>query len=258
MPSAGWAHSRTIRSGVRAATSSMSMPPAWEAMTTWVARARSSVIERYSSRSTAEASSTSTERTRMPSGGVWGVLSFMPRIWRAARSAPSASSASLMPPALPRPPACTCALTTTRLPSRVATARASAGVVATSPVGTGTPNSRSRALAWYSWIFTDARSGLLAPELPQEPQDGVERVGRPLLERDDPVVGDLDVLGTDLGAALGDVAEPDPRVLLDEGRAVAGVQRMHVEARDLDEEARSGEDALLVLVVADHVADVLA
>src|SRR5438105_2126936 len=185
----------------------------------------------------------------------------MPRIWRAARSAASASSASVIPPALPRPPACTCAFTTTRTPSRVATARACAGVVATSPAGTGTPNSRSRALAWYSWIFTDARSGLsalLAPELAQEPHDGIERVGRPLLERDDPVVGDVDVLGADLGAALGDVAEPDPRVLLDEASAVAGVQRMHVEARDLDEEARPGEHPLLVLVVANHVADVLA
>src|SRR5881409_1216001 len=228
MPSAGWIHSRTIRSGVRAATSSISMPPAWEAMTTWVARARSSVIERYSSRSTAEASSTSTERTGMPSGGVCGVFSLMPRICRAARSAPSASSASLMPPALPRPPACTCAFTTIRPPRRVAATRASAGVEATSPAGTGTPNSRSRALAWYSWIFTDGRSGLptlRAPELLEEPHDGVERVGGALLERDDPVVGDVDVLGADLGAALGDVAEADPRVLLDEARAVTRVQR---------------------------------
>src|SRR6266571_3072950 len=35
----------------------------------------------------AEASSTSTLRTLMPSGGVWGVLSIMPRIWPAACSA---------------------------------------------------------------------------------------------------------------------------------------------------------------------------
>jgi hypothetical protein len=45
---------------------------------------------------------------------------------------------------------------------------APSGVVATSPAGTGTPNSRKSALAWYSWIFTGARSGLsalLAPEL---------------------------------------------------------------------------------------------
>src|SRR5262249_24696457 len=146
-------------------------------------------------------------------------------------------------------------------PRRAATARASSGVVATSPAGTGTPNSRSRALAWYSWIFTDARSGrsaLLAPELVQEPHDRIECVGGPFLERDDPVVGDVDVLGTHLGAALRDVAEPDTRVVLDEARAVARVQRMHVEARQLDEEARTRERALLVLVVADHVTDVLA
>src|SRR5262249_32457393 len=45
-PSAGWAPSRESRPGVFAATSSMSMPPAWEASATWVARARSRVIER--------------------------------------------------------------------------------------------------------------------------------------------------------------------------------------------------------------------
>src|SRR4030095_6583151 len=203
----------------------------------------------------------STERTRIPSGGVWGVLSFMPRICCAARWAPSGSSASLIPPALPRPPACTCAFTTTLPPSRVATARASAGVVATSPPGTGTPNSRSRALAWYSWIFTDARSGLsalLAPELSQQPHDGVQRVGRPCLERNAPVVCDVDVLRADLGAALGDVAEPNASIVLDEARPVARVQGMHVEARQLNEIARPSERALLVLVIADHVAHVLA
>src|SRR5262245_4139395 len=196
----------------------------------------------------------------MPSGGVCGVLSFMPRICSATRSAPAASSAGLMPPAFPRPPACTCALTTNLPPSRVATARASAGVVATSPAGTGTPNSRSKALAWYSWIFTDARSGLsalLAPELTQQPHDRVQRVGRPFLERNDPVVGDVDVLGADLGAALGDVAERETSIVRDEARAVARVQGMHVEARQLDEESRPRECALLVLVIADHVTHVL-
>src|SRR5918993_1013315 len=79
-PRAGCVHSRMIRSGVFSATSSMSMPPAWEAMTTCVERPRSSVIDRYSSRSMAEASSTITLRTLMPSGGVCGVLSIMPRI----------------------------------------------------------------------------------------------------------------------------------------------------------------------------------
>src|SRR5206468_3794132 len=101
-----------------------------------------------------EASSTSTLSTLMPSGGVCGVRSVMPRIRAAASSAAAGSSASFTPPALPRPPAWTWALTTTRPPRRAAMARASAGVSATSPRGTGTPNSRRMALAWYSWIFT--------------------------------------------------------------------------------------------------------
>src|SRR5207302_788598 len=49
-----------------------------------------------------------------------------------------------------RPRACTCAFTTTRPPSACAISRARAGLSATSPLGTVTPNSRSRALAWYS------------------------------------------------------------------------------------------------------------
>src|SRR5215468_7388246 len=183
----------------------------------------------------------------MPSGGVCGLLSFMPRICWAARWAPSGSSASSMPPALPRPPACTCAFTTTLPPSRAATARASAGVVATSPAGTATPNSRSRALAWYSWIFTDGRSALpalLAAKLPQQPDDRIQRIGRPFLQGDDPVVGDLDVLGADLGAALRDVAEPDPGPPLDQFEAVVAVERVHLERGQPHEQARAGECAL--------------
>src|SRR5438552_5997722 len=100
-----------------------------------------------------EASSTSTLRTLMPSGGVCGVFSIMPRICFAAASAPAGSSASLIPPPLPRPPAWTCALTTTLPPRRWAISFACAGVSATSPLGTATPNSRSSAFAWYSWTF---------------------------------------------------------------------------------------------------------
>src|SRR6266545_7313196 len=147
----------------------------------------------------------------MPSGGVWGVLSIMPRICFAAASAPAGSSASLTPPALPRPPACTWALTTTLPPSLDAIALACAGVSATSPFGTGTPNSRRMALAWYSWIFMGGLA--LAGDLAQEPDHRIVALGHhPLLERDDGIVGDVDVLGTDLGAALGDIAEAHARL----------------------------------------------
>src|SRR5687767_10458049 len=131
----------------------------------------------------------------MPSGGVCGVLRCMPRICFAAVSAPAASSASLMPPPLPRPPACTWALITTFPPSRCAISRARAGGSATSPSGTGTPNSRSSTLAWCSWIFTLRGLFPAAAELPQQPDDGVVVVGHALLHRDDAVVGDMDVLG---------------------------------------------------------------
>src|SRR3990170_2991703 len=228
-----------------------------------------------------EASSTSTLSTLIPSGGVCGVLSLMPRIWRAATSADAGSPASFTPPALPRPPACTCAFTTTVPPRRSAIARAWAGVSATSPPGTGTPNWRRIALAWYSWIFM-ARSrspGLpcslgspsaaprrLAPlggspyplgspsaaprpsshsDLAQEPDDGIVVFGDDaLLERDDGVVRDVDMLGADLGAALRDVAETQAR--LDPGQllAVVGVQRVHLQLRQPHEEARARERRL--------------
>src|SRR5207247_8597217 len=144
--------------------------------------------------------------------------------------------------------------------SRWAIARACAGVSATSPFGTATPNSRSSALAWYSWIFTPSRGLLLlGAELAQQPHDGIEElVGHPLLERDDRVARDMDVLGADLGTTLRDVAEADAGRVLDAGRAVDRVERVHVEAGQLDEEARPRERALVLLVVADDVADVLA
>src|SRR2546427_4564164 len=100
---------------------------------------------------------------------------------------------------------------------------------------------------------------LLTAEPAQQPHDGIEElVGHPLLERDDRVVREVDVLGADLGTTLRDVAEADAGRVLDEGRAVDCVERVHVEAGQLDEEARSREGGLVLLVVADHVAHVLA
>ena len=61
----------------------------------------------------------------------------MPRISPARASASSAVSASLMPPAFPRPPVSTCAFTTTGKPSSSAAARAPAGSRARRPSDTG-------------------------------------------------------------------------------------------------------------------------
>ncbi|MNC84964.1 hypothetical protein D3C83_05340 [compost metagenome] len=62
----------------------------------------------------------------------------MPMIARAWARASSGVAASLMPPALPRLPVGTCALTTTA-PIRAAAAAASSGVAASVPRGTAMP-----------------------------------------------------------------------------------------------------------------------
>ena len=62
-------------------------------------------------------------------------------------------------------------------------------------------------------------------EHPEEPGDRIiELINHPFLERDDRVVGDLDVFRADHGAALGDVAVADALGLLEVGYAIDGVQ----------------------------------
>src|ERR1700712_4644268 len=83
-------------------------------------------------------------------------------------------------------------------------------------------------------------------------------VDHAFLQRNDGVVGDLDVLWTDLTAAFGDVAQAEAVLLLGRDLSVCVVQRVHVQLRDPNEEAWPGVGLLVVLVVADDVADVLA
>src|SRR5215218_2171929 len=73
-----------------------------------------------------------------------------PRMSWARARASSGLSASLTPPALPRPPTFTCALTTTVVAISRAIASASSGVSATPPGSTGTPCDANRSRAWYS------------------------------------------------------------------------------------------------------------
>src|ERR1700752_3119389 len=99
----------------------------------------------------------------------------------------------------------------------------------------------------------------LAAHTTQRPADRVVCSGRDaLLQRDDSVVGDVDVLRTHVRAALGDVAEAKSVLLADELRAVVSVQGMHLERCESYEEARAREALLVLVVVADDVADVLA
>src|SRR3989442_15879567 len=92
---------------------------------------------------------------------------------------------------------------------------------------------------------------------PRAPERVVEVVDDALLQGDDRVVGDVDRLGADLGAALGDVAVADAGLVLQVATAGGGVERVHLEPRDAYHEARPGE-GVRPLVVAQHVAHVLA
>src|SRR4051794_33434548 len=80
-----------------------------------------------------------------------------PRISLARSAASSGVAASLMPPALPRPPTSTWALTTTGPPISAAAARASSGVSATRPSETGMPKRANSCFPWYSYRSTRRR-----------------------------------------------------------------------------------------------------
>src|SRR5439155_1485707 len=111
------------------------------------------------------------------------------------------------------------------------------------------------------WRFRFARGERrgLAAHSAQRPTDRVVRARHhALLERDDRVVGDVDVLRAHVRAALGDVAVAEPVLLTNEFGAIVRVERMHLERREPHEVARAREPRLVLLVVADDVTHVLA
>ena len=68
----------------------------------------------------------------------------------------------------------------------------------------------------------------------------------------------MDALRAHLAAALGDVAVAQAEVLLRGVPPVDDVERVHVQLGQPDEEPRPGEGRLVLLVVTDDVAGVLA
>src|SRR5258706_7907560 len=147
------------------------------------------------------------------------------------------------------------------------TAGFGATIGSTSPNDRGssvTPDRRSLGIASrrlrreHRQLDPRLRRRIAAAEPPPGPLERIlELVRDALLERDDRVVGDLDVLRADLGAALRDVAVPDPAGVLQVLAPVGVVHRVHLEAGRPDEIARAHERPL-GLVVAQDVADVLA
>src|SRR5229473_6407308 len=92
-------------------------------------------------------------------------LMSMPMICWAAARASAGALASLMPPALPRPPTGTWALTATG-PRSAQAAAASSGVRATLPAGIAIPSVDSTSFAWYSRSFKSRLSVLAQRKAP--------------------------------------------------------------------------------------------
>src|SRR5680860_1398078 len=87
----------------------------------------------------------------------------IPRMSPARCTASCGFSASLTPPAFPRPPTFTCALTTTRPPRDSAADSASSASCTTVPRVTGTSCLAKSSFAWYSIRSTGAPSCSVFP-----------------------------------------------------------------------------------------------
>src|SRR5580692_8783249 len=128
--------------------------------------------------------------------------------------------------------------------------------------GKGAPVDLSSATRRLALLAGDSRgvsAARAAGDLAAQPHQGIVLAAdNALLQRDQGVVGDLDILRADLGAALGDVAVAKPEVILGDFAPVSSVRRMHLQFGDAHEEARPGEVVLVLGVITDHVAGVLA
>src|SRR5579875_865048 len=103
----------------------------------------------------------------------------------------------------------------------------------------------------------DSPSGLTEDLLEEHEHRIVKLIDHALLQRNDRVVGYVNLLRADLGAALGNVAEAQPSVILEELCPVERIERVHLQPGHAHEEAGAGEN-ILAIVIPQHVADVLA
>ncbi len=77
------------------------------------------------------------------------------------------------------------------------------------------------------------------------------------LQRNNSVIGDLNAFGANLCATFCDIAVTDPLRISQFLNAILGIERVHLQRSDVDQKPRSNE-SLVHLVIAQHVADILA
>src|SRR5690349_3735240 len=86
-------------------------------------------------------------------------------------------------------------------------------------------------------------------QLPQKPANRiVVVVNHTLLQGNDGIVGDVNTLGTDLGAALRDVAVADAQLVLQQRRARDVIEWVHFETGNANKKSRTAKLLLLAVV----------
>ena len=97
----------------------------------------------------------------------------------------------------------------------------------------------------------------LAENFVHEDGEGiVKAVDNSFFQGNDAIVGDVDMLGADFGAAFGDVAHAGSKFIFDFLNTVLCVQGVHFKGCEADHKPRADEFVFAV-VVAQHMADVL-
>ena len=69
----------------------------------------------------------------------------------------------------------------------------------------------------------------------------VELVRNAFLERNNRVIRDRDVFRADLGTTFGDIAIPEPQVVLQQAKSITHIKRMHFNGSGTDEKPGSCE-----------------
>src|SRR5690606_12710765 len=85
----------------------------------------------------------------------------------------------------------------------------------------------------------------------------VELINHPFLQRNDRVVGDGNVFWTDFRTTLGDIAVSDSVPTSQFADAVFGIERMQLKRCGIDQETRTDE-LIVLLVITQDMADILA